>query len=184
MKKKLLLCSALSIIFSTHSFAFESYKAKLISHKEWTTGNVLATFKEKSTTMAFIDSRKQKQSTMENRISASLEYKKGTTGSLTTIEGGNSVSLSNNSSATKQYGYYFVTCADIDKPNSQCAAYEEHVDVEPGGYFTDTTTPVLQIQFEHPGTYPIRTYAMLFVSNQLPNQVQTNAESTVDITNP
>lgn len=110
MKHKLMLGFMLSSLLSANSFALEIHGGKLISHKEWTKGNVIkSSVKEiASSTALKIPSHQFQQNESVNWISANSTTYKTAEDSVpvntdTNFSGNTDVNISNGDSVQKTY---------------------------------------------------------------------------------
>jgi hypothetical protein len=163
MRVKSLLCLALTTIVGSNSFALEIYKGHLISHKEWSTGNVKGGFvanKIMKSALASNHAASNDHGEQKNIISQIASYT-GTVGSPVAVNSENSIYMLNVSETSKLYRYTYSLCADAIDKTAQCVYYSDAIQLDAGGYFNNVQAPQLQLIYATPGTYQTYTTTSL-----------------------
>ncbi|OGT44199.1 MAG: hypothetical protein A3F42_04150 [Gammaproteobacteria bacterium RIFCSPHIGHO2_12_FULL_37_34] len=151
MRKKIILGFAIASM-ATSAFALEIYKGRLITHKEWTTGNAKGFFKASK----MIPELKAKGLDAEHSYSYIYSYAASIKSSVNTpvnVSGENYISLYNDTRTKELYHYTFSVCARNSDHTAQCAYYYDEIELEPGGYANSAEQPILQVTFAKPGNY-------------------------------
>ena len=145
MKKKILLGLMLASVASANSFAMEIMHGKLISHKEWTKGNIKASFKDIQIKPASLTALKLKDAVgVDTDVVSANSYtfpyvaNNVVVNQDVTIWGESNVYIINNSSVQKTY--VITTYLEIAPPctNVICAieltaASQDTVTLDPNG---------------------------------------------------
>lgn len=184
--KASLLCLTITAIASANSFALELYKGRVINHKEWTTGNVKATFKDsmKNATSQFKNKMMTKSDSTYASIYSNGLNTKGATGVPVTINGNHSIYVMNDTQAAQQYNYTLSICANTSENTTQCAYYYDEIQLEAGGYVVVDKAPVLEVKFSQPGIYKSHTSTNLMTRpdvNSLHMVSGSSSENSVEI---
>ena len=105
---------------------------------------------------------------------------KGTAGKLSELTGEHYVYVRNDTGSTQEYDYIFSICTVPGEHVSQCAYYDDTIQIDAGGYAISTMDPALQVVFKEAGTYPVFVEADLNANNTAGSVSMSS--STVDIT--
>jgi len=177
MKGKIILCASLVALLSANSFALEIYKGRIVSHKEWTTGDAKVVYKpaNKNTLIKFKQQRMQSQEGASGYVSTYIDQTQGATSTPIYINGSHYFYIINNTSSTQTYNYTLETCAFDSANTAKCAYYFDAVQLEPNGYLEEVNEPQLQVQFDKAGTY--QTFASAYVQNYDNSSTQINISS-------
>jgi len=142
-----IVLAVLSIGLSSQVMALELHNAKVLDHREWTTGGAQGWFKSGNPTTA--------PSVFSNASArASVNSASGSVNSNIYITGNHSFNITNSNKEAKTYEYQYKLCAD----NQRCFNYVQHVQVNPGGYVTDSGTSNLAVYFSSAGSYRSSAY--------------------------
>lgn len=162
MKKKILFSLIITGLFSGNSFAIELYKAKILQHKEWTTGNAKVIFKQGHQDKRNINLKMINENINFAEVRSSAYPVESVTGISTNIPGFHSVYASNSTNEPQIYSCSFSICAQDSTHTDKCATYYDSIEVQPGGYAFSTQEPNLQVIFNTAGDYEItaQTYVM------------------------
>lgn len=140
----------MAFTIANSSFALELYKAKIISHKESTTGGITASFKSAPlhTQLNLIDNDNNRD-TIDLYTHADQQFVK--LGEISKIESEHNILIYNTTDKTEQYTINASTCVDdsdgsINEKTSRCAVSFDTISIEPHGYFLDNNIPELLIK--------------------------------------
>lgn len=167
MKNKVLLIFILSLLSTVNSFAIQITGGKLISHKEWTQGNVIkSSFKDitSSNTSRIPVSRFKKNETIENWITASSRTIRSDEASIPvnkdiTFSGVSHIHILNDSDSV-QKTYSIIHTMNVfppcpSEPGHLCptlfSIVEDVVMLEPNGSAFIEKEPTLTTRFDSPG---------------------------------
>lgn len=140
----------MAFTIANSSFALELYKAKIISHKESTTGGITASFKSAPlhAQLNGVDNDNNHDS-IDLYTNADQQFVK--LGEISKIQSVHNISIFNTTDKTEQYTINLSTCVDYENANinektSRCADSFDTISIEPQGYFTDSEIPELLIK--------------------------------------
>ncbi|TAK71560.1 MAG: hypothetical protein EPO11_11130 [Gammaproteobacteria bacterium] len=176
MKKSLVSLTLISLV-SANSFALELYKAKVISHKEWTTGDIKASFNPGKSNMSKLKNKTSSTNTDSTYadVEAATTFTMGQVGAMVNLAGRHQMYVSNNTQSTQKYFYQFTLCANVSDNLQQCANYYDVLEIEAGGYAYASIEPELQLIFSKAGNYPV--YASTYLASE-DSSLQDGANST------
>lgn len=183
MNKKLFV-GAIAVVLSANSFAFDIYKGKIVSHKEWTTGNVSAVLKKADLKSALLKMKKQDQDNFAySYLFAKISNATGVVGVPTEVAGGHDIYVQNDTASSKVYNYNINVCVNTSAQESSCAFYFDEITLEPGGYFSNAAEPAVMVKFNQSGDYKIFASSYLWVKDVQGHQTSQNtAESQATLT--
>lgn len=170
MKRKLL--SGLILGFSAisvNSVAMEIHGGKLISEKEWTSGNIKGSFKESAKDgdnklLQRIVKHKKKLASKQKNYEEEFIFarnqmfnQKGPAGVEMTIEGFSGMHMENFTSTQQTYQIFRTFCVEnLAEEKESCVHYAGQVQLEPSGYIFMSDTPAISYKFEKEGTYGLQ----------------------------
>lgn len=185
MKYKLLLTAAI-FSFSTMGAAMELTHGKLLSHKEWTTGNAKGTFANTSLKpQTHIHPLfKKPHVSLDTTISASVWDKvdstpTGQVGKPVETDGFSAVNLINSNTEEQTFSIYSELCAWDETAQIGCVHSLDQVVVKPQDVASVYRYPQLTLTYTTPGQYSIWLLTDVSTGSAL---FQTNADGTVIIT--
>lgn len=187
MKKHLLLCAIVTSAISVNSLAAEMYKATVVNHKEWSTGNIKVAFKPASALVSVekMNQFKKLNDTDDQQINVGASAINASAVAGKPIDGSafHFIYLTNNSQTNQEYNFTLGVCVVVDPNNSQCGYYQQTVDIQPGGYFISTQEPSVELTINQPGVYPTSASAILYKSGNA-YMINSVGMGTLTITNP
>lgn len=172
MKAKLLLGLIFTSIVSINSYAMEITKGKLISHKEWTTGNITGSFKEiikgKNSKFSLLPLQNQKNLELPTNLSvvmaSSYAYENnGLTGTDIIFTGSSYAIIYNKTSSPQTYRIITNFSLHFDEHSgngnnnnnnsgmNDSVTSEDVVTLDPQGEFFSMRHPVITKNFAMPG---------------------------------
>lgn len=140
----------MAFTIANSSFALELYKAKIIGHKESTTGNITASFKSAPLhTQPLSIDNDNNHDTINLYTHADQQFVK--LGEISKIQSEHNIAIFNTTDKTEQYTINLSTCVDYNDGNlnektSRCADSFDTISIEPQGYFTDNKIPELLVK--------------------------------------
>lgn len=158
MKGKILLfTAAVTALVGANTFAAEIHKGKLLSHKEWSTGNLKFSFaKANSADLAKLVQSQKLAGKSGSYTMATLSFataQSAAVGEAVTLTGMNRAEFINATDSTQKYGYISGVCTDVSATESQCAYYYDQFELEPQGSYGTDAQPTLQYTYAQPGSY-------------------------------
>lgn len=176
MKGKLLLSVTIASLFSINAFALNIQKGHLMSHKEWSTGNLSYSFKNQKN-LATISITPSNKSNSDETLNTQITPATGITNSPVTLTATDSLSITNNSTSSKTFSYVQSIC--VNTTSRQCAYYSDQIQLDPGGSAVIANTPLLSISFDSQGNYSTETSE--YITDENNSQYGSVAVSTVQI---
>ena|SRR3990167_7322874 len=163
MKKMTLACIMLAAMISSPVFAYEIYKGKITSHKEWTTGSAKGKFKmsRANTSLNRFD-----ENSLSGIAQSFVKSKFATVNQTVNVEGAQYVSIKNRTDSTQEYYYVYSLCSNYIGKFSECVHYQNNLTLEAGGYFfDDNTVAELEMNYPEAGRYATRSSVMVSEPN-------------------
>lgn len=153
MNKILLgLCFALTAFISSQVYAVEIFKGKILQHKEWSTGQAKAVFKEVKNLN--LKANLNNSSAMMTTSLADIVH--GTVGIPVEVKGVSSGSIRNQTESVQTYYYNATVCAETNPFNTDCIYYNDKIELQPGGHlYIEGLQPSLSISFAEAGEHAI-----------------------------
>ena len=164
MKMKLLISAVIAAAVCSNAFALHITKGKLISHKEWTTGNAIASYQPGTKTL---QSMKRTLAKLDVNPSTPIFLASETrnavahVGERVSVNNNAFIWVKNNTESTRNYYYNFNICATKSDSIIECVYAYEQIELEPNGEFNNALSPELTVKFNEPGVY--ETTASSFV---------------------
>lgn len=171
--KKLILtsCIAMAVLAATQTFALEIRNGKITSHKEWTTGNAKAIFKNTSLPIS-----KSKVTSRDGESAAiDLDVVHGAVGQPVTWMPRTYAYHHNIGQESETVTYLVSVCTALTENDTDCSHYYDVVELAPGGEMFGGATPEMTTTFDKAGSYPI--YATVQINGDA--QIVAGAESRV-----
>lgn len=180
MKKKVLFCSTLAVLFISNSFALDIHQGKVLSHKEWSTNNVKAIFKDVNSNKTSTNfSNENPPITIISEITSKIEPTTATTSLPAIISSTQKLFVRNQTTSLQHYSYSFEMCTWTEHHDqSQCAYYDDEFELQPNGYAELNKKPELHIQFTKAGSYMTWATAYLWCDNS----TYSSSTNTINIT--
>lgn len=167
MKGKLLFAIALIAAASSNVFSMEIVKGKLLTHKEWTTGNVKSIVKDIN-----IDSKKTERLLSQHKNDPNTYVYSHArfpfmlspiirTGEIASIDGQTSTIILNNATTNKIYTITDSVCSDTSPEEAPqgpiqlrtCSFRMHQIFLDAGGYIVLAQNPGVTRSFDEAGTY-------------------------------
>lgn len=176
MVRKLIASVVLLSLTGASAYAMEISKGKLLSHKEWTTGNVIKSSflevnKKQNTLLSSIWSKNTLGSKVipmdidvlftGARIFAG-QMLPGVVGEEVTLFGFTRHAIDNRSASMQTYQLYSTLCAQTGMGTGTCATSEDDVSIEPGGYIAIERRPNMTVSYDEPGTYNVAVFSAIY----------------------
>jgi hypothetical protein len=166
MKLKIIISIVVATALSSQAYAMQITKGKLISHREWATKGVKASFG--------ISTRTRKDMKLDDNpnIIPSANFAEthsvlAKVGQPVSVKNDGFVTIANTTNHTRTYQIFMRICADaITSGNVECLNYENEISLEPGGSYVDAPVPTLTITYNEPGTYSSYAMTWYYGSNQ------------------
>jgi hypothetical protein len=158
--KKILIGILIAGLTSSSAFALKITQGKLLSHKEWTTGNIIKATYATHAELSSKDIEKLIYNQHKSLISgvytsSTAEALEGKILTPTTATGSGLAVMHNGSKKAQTFTYTLQTCIDLRDGQKNCAVYEDMIEVEPDSMAFSTKEPSVQFTFDHAGDYPI-----------------------------
>lgn len=150
MKVKNIFCLLAALGISSHAFAMEIYKGKVLSQKVWSSDGGKATLKVNKAMLGMHAARQPLEHTWAHLSSASTKVNRAVEIPIST-----GVSVLNFSDETHIYHTIQSVCSETPEATMQCVYYEADMELSPGGYLVDDLQPVLEMIYSKPGNYRI-----------------------------
>lgn len=155
MNLKLASSIVIAALLNTNTFAVEIYKGQIISHKEWSTGNNQYSFDDAKNhfPLTSLPTHTNNNSyTYYDSQAIGLSFT-GLVNMPIKINGYNYTAIENYTTATQTYLYHVEDCAVIDSHTSNCAYYDDQIQLDPEGYIIYQQSPSLITTFSTKGIY-------------------------------
>ena len=156
MNLKKIICLAAALSVSSHVFAMEIYKGKVVSEKLWSSDGSKA---------KVAPSKKSRHANRHFDVSndvfvqAVIAAQTAKVNEYIEIENSNNLSLQNTSDETHTYYVGHNVCSETSEGTAHCVHYHRTFELSPGGYVEDDFRPVLEQAYSKPGTYKIESYS-------------------------
>jgi len=82
---------------------------------------------------------------------------------------------------TKTYKYTHQICSNTSQATVQCAYYEEHVELQPGGYISSSSESQLPMWFDKVGEYATLVSTNIEGTHDTAIRISGDSNSTVTI---
>lgn len=150
MKLKQLIFIAATIGLSSHAFAMEIYKGKVISEKVWSNdGSKAALGKSKKPRF------KHESGNLHEQIMSSISSDASAVNEPITLNNMHAVYVYNGTDETKQYLVMESICSQTSDNFNRCIFYHKQIELQPQGYIEETKVPVLEMTYTKPGKYRV-----------------------------
>ncbi len=159
MKLKQLICIAVTVGLSSHAFAMEIYKGKVISEKVWSNDGskaVLGTHQKPQF-------RHEGQS--YEQIMSSISSDEGKVNEPVTMNNMHAIYAFNDTDETKSYRVMESICSQTSDNFNRCIYYHKNIELEPQGYISENKEPVLEMTYTKPGRYRVTVMTVLYDGN-------------------
>jgi hypothetical protein len=145
MKIKIIAATILSVI-SVNTMAIEMVNARIVDHREWSTGNV------KSFKFTDGNAPNEAQAKMlmgKATAAANVNDAEGYSKTNTNINGTHSYAINNDTKQMHMYTYEYKLCAD----GNNCIYRLDHIEIGAGGHTTNSGTTMMTQYFGSAGTF-------------------------------
>jgi len=160
MKRKSLFALTMVSLFSIHSsYALQIQKGHLISHKEWSTNNLVFSVKDVKLSTSLLNHLKAPKIGTNSMVQviAEVDPMNGSVGVPMQLTGNNQIVIFNGSDGPQNYTYQYSMCVMMDSINQQCGYYQDSFELDAGGGVMTTQGASLLLTFNAPGTYATTT---------------------------
>lgn len=147
MKTKFMLSLVAAAVVSSPVMALQVVKGKVISHKEWSTSGVSASYLPPI-------AAKQGLSHGASYLSIGVRPQQVAVGEKATVVNDSALYLTNSSGKTHSYYIVNSICVLLDLNNEECVYSKDIVELEAGGMLYSTKRPALTVALQNPGVYP------------------------------
>lgn len=150
MNLKKLICITAAISLSSHAFAMEIYKGKVISEKVWSNdGSKAVTGINKNQPF------RHDSTGMYEEIMSSISSDHASVNVPVTMNNMHHIHLINNTDETKNYRVMESICSQTSDNLNRCIYYHKQIQLEPHGYVTEGKEPILEMTYTKPGRYRV-----------------------------
>lgn len=155
IKKILCLTAALSI--SSHVFALEIYKGKMVNEKIWSTSGV----KAKIGVSKKFQNRKMHTAEPDRAlVQAVIASQTAKINTPVEISNDNRLYIVNYTDEPHVYNVEHSVCSETSDAVTQCVHYWREFEISSGGYVDDDFRPVLELTYTKPGIYKIDSFSI------------------------
>ena len=157
MNLKKILCIAVIVSASSHAFALEIYKGKIISQKTWSTDGGKAV-------MVANKSQVRKQPRMDTSyqyVEARVYAGTAKVGEPVTIAHDHGYGVGNNDTENHTYQARMTVCSSESANTVHCIHHFDTIELTPGGYFREDNIPDLVMTYDKAGSYYLSAYTSL-----------------------
>jgi hypothetical protein len=180
MRKKSLIGLALISLVSFNTYALTITKGHLISHKEWSTGDIALNFKNlKPSSLSHKLALPKTGPNTSVTVVTWLPPISGAIGATIPISGLNELYVYNSSTSSQTYGYQFGICVNTTTHDSQCTYTDDQFSLDAGGYAKADDSPTISLSFDTPGTYQTSAVASVLANDN--SEYTSNSSNIVQI---
>jgi hypothetical protein len=162
MKKMLIISLVVAGVLSSHAFAVQINKGRVVKHKEWSTSGAAASYLpghplQRNT---LLPGKVRSESWAQLNVKTISQSAK--VGEPVRMINDGRVTVYNNTDSSQLYQLELHVCAENNVPDTlECVFIQDTVELQPDGSYSEPVVPALTIAYNKPGAYEVFVDGML-----------------------